>query len=296
MRLAITGATGFIGRHLVPECVKHFSEVYAISRGEGVQKGVIHLRCDLHDHGRVRELIGSLRPTHLVHLAWCAGPGYQDSKANREWYDSTIVLLDAFCESGGQRVIVSGTCAEYDWSTTALHDEWLPSTCAVSRYSEYKIRLLEHMMRFSLLTGVSFAWLRLFFVYGAGDHPGRAFPKLILNPAHPSSNVWRSDTRIRDYVCVSTVAKVISDLIDHNLAGPLNIGTGCGVSRRIISKLVVGASCTFPGYSITCGSSAVDAAPVIGDVTRLYVNNVRSLPAKPLSNMINAIQWWNDHA
>lgn len=296
MRLVITGATGFIGRHLIPECVKRFSEVYAISRGEGVQKGVIHLRCDLHDHGRVRGLIGSLKPTHLVHLAWCAGSGYQDSKANREWYDSTIVLLDAFCESGGQRVIVSGTCAEYDWSTTALLDEWLSCTRAVSRYSKYKSHLLKHLTRFSLLTGVTFAWLRLFFVYGPADQPERPFPKLILNPAHPSSNVWRSDTCIRDYVCVSMVAKVISNLIDHNLAGALNIGTGSGISRRIISRFVEAVLCTIPDYSNACASNAVDAAPVIGDVSRLFTSNVMSLTAKPLSSMINTIHWWNDHA
>jgi hypothetical protein len=92
------------------------------------------------------------------------------------------------------------------------------------------------------------------------------------------------------------VAKVISNLIDHNLAGPLNIGTGCGVSRWIISKLVEGALCESPDYSNACGGSTIDAAPVIGDVTRLFVNNVRSLPAKPLSDMINAIHWWSDHA
>ncbi len=61
-----------------------------------------------------------VRPYHLLPFAWIATPGeYWQSADNVRWLRASQHLLQSFAACGGVRIVMAGTCAEYDWSRAA---------------------------------------------------------------------------------------------------------------------------------------------------------------------------------
>jgi nucleoside-diphosphate-sugar epimerase len=105
-RVLVTGGSGFIGRHMAPHLEALGYEVHAVG----------YPAVDLLDDDSRRSLLETLRPTHLVHLAWHVPPGkYLSSTENVRWVQASLGLLMEFAAAGGQRVVGAGTCAEYSW-------------------------------------------------------------------------------------------------------------------------------------------------------------------------------------
>jgi len=95
MRILVTGARGFIGRHCVEALQNNGAEVHGTtSRTKHDQPSKVHWhRCDLLDANETSRLIAQLRPTHLVHLAWIATPGvYWTSPLNEAWKNASLHL------------------------------------------------------------------------------------------------------------------------------------------------------------------------------------------------------------
>ena len=68
MRVLVTGASGFVGKHLI-DFLSHQNgvEVHGFCRHE-LNPGFLHL-CDICDANKVRELIDDIRPDRVFHLA-----------------------------------------------------------------------------------------------------------------------------------------------------------------------------------------------------------------------------------
>jgi len=87
LRLLVTGASGFIGRHLVPRAVADGHEVVGTYLGldeltarEVPKAGVTWEQLDIRDADRVAQLIDTVRPEGVIHLA-------AQAYANLAWAD-----------------------------------------------------------------------------------------------------------------------------------------------------------------------------------------------------------------
>lgn len=74
MKVLVTGASGFVGRHMVQELVSHGYEVTALTyRAEhsaaSLPGSIRAIACDLSHRQQVSEVLSSLRPEALIHLA-----------------------------------------------------------------------------------------------------------------------------------------------------------------------------------------------------------------------------------
>lgn len=81
-RILVTGATGFVGRHLVPELVRRGHTVFAGSRsGEGLP-GARGLQLDVTEPGSVLRAVGEASPDAVIHLVGIiqegGGPTFQE--------------------------------------------------------------------------------------------------------------------------------------------------------------------------------------------------------------------------
>src|SRR3954447_5098583 len=112
-RVLVTGAGGFIGRHVIRPLWESGFEVHTVSRRTTVQADGEHL-ADLHNVDEMQAVLERVRPSHLLHLAWYVKHGeFWTSLENVRWLSSSANLLLAFSEIGGKRVVSAGTCAEY---------------------------------------------------------------------------------------------------------------------------------------------------------------------------------------
>jgi nucleoside-diphosphate-sugar epimerase len=177
-RVLVSGAGGFIGRWSVPALLARGYEVHAVLSGKADRDvpaelggATIHI-ADLLNDRRAVELVDEVNPTHLLHFAWIATPGlYWSSPENFRWAKASEALLRSFHARGGRRVMMAGTCAEYDWSRAAECDELQSpladdSSASLSPYAACKIALQRTLADFGRREHVSTAWGRIFFQFG----------------------------------------------------------------------------------------------------------------------------------
>jgi nucleoside-diphosphate-sugar epimerase len=181
-RVLLTGATGFIGRHAPAALRARGFEVHAVTTGESpavAAEGDVAAwhRADLLDPAVARTLVEQVRPTHLLHLAWYAEHGlFWSSTENLRWTEASLRLLRAFGETGGERAVMAGTCAEYDWSASGRFVEGEAPLAPATLYGTCKHALRLVGEAWCEQNGVEFAWGRIFLVFGPGEHPERLVP------------------------------------------------------------------------------------------------------------------------
>jgi nucleoside-diphosphate-sugar epimerase len=252
-RVLVSGAGGFIGRWSVPALLRSGYEVHAVLSGNAsrdvpaqLQGAKIHF-ADLLDDSHVDELTSGVKPSHLLHFAWIATPGlYWNSAENFRWLAASERLLRSFRTHGGRRVLMAGTCAEYDWSRvevcdelssplattkaaagsdTAAQSEAAASNDVVSPYAACKIALQRTLDDFGRREHLSTAWGRIFFQFGPHEHPDRLVPSVICNLLRSREALCSHGRQVRSFLHVADVGEAFAAVLDSELEGPVNIGS-----------------------------------------------------------------------
>lgn len=227
-RVMLTGATGFVGRHCVPSlCERGYEVIGVTSRRAAASGGDVNWRvANLLDRDHVQRLVDDVRPTHLLHLAWNVRPGvFWNSPDNLGWLAASQALLDAFQASRGVRVVVAGTCAEYEEISGEYHELRTP-TRPRTIYGKCKHALHLYLDCLAELTGLSAAWGRLFFLYGPWGPPEK-FPQTVLESVTRGAPALCSHGRQqRDFLHVQDAADALVALLDCPVTGAVNIGSG----------------------------------------------------------------------
>ncbi len=294
-RVLLTGATGFIGRQCLPFLSASGAEVHAVSLRSKPQEcsEVSWHQADLLDWAQTSELIRTVKPTHLLHLAWTVVPGeFWTSKDNFRWVQASLFLLHAFAESGGQRVVMAGTCAEYDWRYGYCSETVTPLMPSTP-YGICKKALQEMLEAFGKQAGLSTAWGRIFFLYGPDEHANRLIPFVIRSVICGDQVPCSHGNQIRDYLFVKDVAEAFISLLNSEVRGPVNIGSGCAVSLK---SMIYEIADKLGGHDlIKLGARSTppdDPNLLVADVTRL-TKEVGWVPKHELEQGLEqTVNWW----
>jgi nucleoside-diphosphate-sugar epimerase len=303
-RVLVTGAGGFIGRWSVPPLLRAGFEVHAVLSGRANRAvpaelggAEVHF-ADLLDESDIDALLAAVRPTHLLHFAWIATPGlYWSSPENDRWLTASDRLLHTFRAQGGARVVMAGSCAEYDWSrvevcderTSALADE----SAAPSAYAAAKIAMQRSLADYGREHAISTAWGRIFFQFGPHEHPDRLVPSvirnLLLNREAPCSH----GAQIRSFLHVADVGAAFAAVLDSGVEGPVNIGSA---DRITLAELIdrIARQIGRPELIRLGARPAQGQEPpmLVPEVHRL-VEEVRWQPRFTLSEGLrDTIGWW----
>ena len=296
-RVLVTGAAGFIGRHCLPILISNGFEVHAadVLVPKENPHGLHWHQVDLLDTKQCSELLATICPTHLLHFAWYAKPGeYWNSLENIRWVEGSLHLLRAFHMNGGKRVVMAGTCAEYDWKF-GYCSEYVTPRVPSSLYGTCK-NAMQHLLKdFSRETGLSSAWGRIFFLYGPHENPNRLVSsviiKLIQNKTAPCSH----GNQIRDFLHVEDVASAFVSLLMSNVEGPVNIASGKPIALKKIILSIADTLGKKPLVKLGALPQKENEPSVIfGDTKRLF-SEVIWQPRYDIDRGIReTIDWWQE--
>jgi nucleoside-diphosphate-sugar epimerase len=239
-RIVVTGASGFIGQHVLPLLVKKGFEVHAVAYPSPLDiSGCKWHIVDLMDRDKVRILMEEVRPTHLLHLAWYAEPGkYWASVENFRWVYATIQLVDAFQSVGGKHVVGAGTCAEYDWSGSGILTENSTPLVPATVYGMSKNAVRQILEAYALAYGFRIAWGRVFYLYGPYEHSSRLIPYVINSLLQGKEAKCTHGHQMRDFLYVEDVASAFVAILESDILGTVNIASGKSVSIREITATI----------------------------------------------------------
>lgn len=296
-RVLVTGASGFIGRHALPILLANGFEVHAadIVKPDEQRDGLHRHQVDLLDAAQTDQLLAAIQPSHLLHFAWYAKPGeYWNSLENIRWVEGSLHLLRAFYGAGGKRVVMAGTCAEYDWAQGDCSEQTTPLV-PVSLYGVCK-NALQHLLKdFSRVTGLSSAWGRIFFLYGPGEHPQRLVSSVILNLLRNQIAPCSHGRQIRDFMHVEDVASAFVSLLMSPIQGPVNIASDRQVTLRDV--VLAAADCLDARERVQFGALPApvnEPSRIVGKSCRLS-DEVGWRPRYDLAaGMAQTVRYWQE--
>jgi len=222
---------------------------------------VIWHQRNLLDAKQVLELVLAVAPTDLLHFAWFAEHGkFWTSPLNLDWVSASIGLFRSFVEAGGRRAVFAGSCAEYDWAGSQPLAEDKSPCKPSSLYGVCKNATRQVVQGYALQSGVSVAWGRIFFLYGPNEDPNRLIPSILHPLLEGKPACCRSGDRVRDLLHVHDVASAFVALLQSDVTGSVNIGSG---------------------DRITLGEASRRAARIVGREDLLTVERQAATPANP---------------
>ena len=237
-KLLVTGAGGFIGRHAVTACAAMGFEVHTVGRQPADKKVGVGHEADLTDRDARRALIDEVRPSHLLHFAWETRHGYfWRAPENRIWTEATVDLARAFRDAGGERAVFAGSCAEYDWSASeagVCHEDATPCRPATA-YGKAKQAAHERVAEL----GLSYAWGRLFLLYGPFEAETRLAPSIIRAALAGNPAELKEPDAVRDFLDARDAGSAFASLLASAVEGPVNIASGEGVTVAHVAERLI---------------------------------------------------------
>jgi nucleoside-diphosphate-sugar epimerase len=214
----LTGASGFIGARVAHLLKTRGERVIAIGRSgaTGLPFRTINLLTE-----DPRPLLAVLAPTRLVHLAWNADRStIWNGTENLAWVAATLRLVLAFREAGGQRAVLAGSSAEYDWS----HEHLEEGTTPLAPHTGYGTakRALHDLL------------------FGPGDKTDRLLSQVIDGVVAGRPVALSAGEQIRPFIHVDDVAAALVALLDSPVEGAVNVALNETVSVRDLALMAAG--------------------------------------------------------
>ena len=237
MKILVTGATGFVGRHVINELLKYDHEIIAAVRNKNSLpelKGKIKVtEFDLDNFQRDKNYFAeSGSPDLLIHLAWQGLPNYKSAFHVEKNLPSHSAFLKNMVTNGLQNLVVTGTCFEYGMKDGCLSEDM--ESDPQNTYAIAKDKLRKFLEDLQLQHSFNLKWIRLFYMYGKGQNPNSLLSQL-------ESALQRGDTvfnmsggeQLRDYLPIETVAEyMVKIALQNKINGIINCCSGVPIKVK----------------------------------------------------------------
>lgn len=239
MKIAVSGARSFVGRHVLAELARHDVEVVATARP----------RQDLEEArtAKLRWIALDIRkppvdcyatlgkPDTLIHLAWAGLPHYGSLHHFETELPVQYAFLSGLVQQGLKALLGVGTCFEYGMQSGALAANAETRPC--NPYGFAKDVLRKQLQYLQTSYPFALTWARLFYLYGEGQTESSLLPQLkqAVSQGQRVFNMSGGE-QLRDYLPVTAVARRLVELaLARRNVGAINVCSGVPISvRRLV--------------------------------------------------------------
>lgn len=244
----VTGASGFVGAHLVARLLTQGCRVSVLVRPSSElpaewRDRVSVIACDDFNESNLRRLCRT--PVEAVfHLAaYGVRPNHRESDEMLRINVALPFALARLCAEWRARMIMAGSSAEY---RRPLTNEPLAESAPLEQGKLYGSSKAAGGLMASAIannSGIGFRLLRLFKAYGAGEAPHRLLPALVAGLSRGERVAISAGTQVLDFVYIEDVIEAMlrADTHCRENGGAItwNVATGRGHSVKEFAEIVV---------------------------------------------------------
>ena len=243
MKILVTGATGFIGNHIIGEVLKDKrNEVIATSRN--IEKAQKHewfskVQCisyNLDSNNELNLFEYFDKPDKVIHLAWDGLPHYNDLIHIEKNLFNNYQFIKNLVANGLKDITITGTCFEYGMVNGCLSEDI--QTNPSNSYGIAKDSLRRFIEELNKEYEFNYKWIRLFYIYGEGQ--GEKSILSLLDKAIQNNEKefnMSGGEQLRDYLNIKNVVENIL-LISNQTLYSNQIINCCNGEPISIRKLV----------------------------------------------------------
>ena len=235
IKVAVTGASGFLGQHVLNYLNNLPVEVIATTRSMQANLPKLNnglwIELDIQNPPEnILSLMGN--PDVLIHLAWQGLPNYKSLHHFESELPVQYDFLSTLIKEGLQSIVVVGTCFEYGMQSNSLSEKL--DTKPSNPYGFAKDCLRKQLEFLKTRHNFKLTWARLFYLYGDGQSDSSIYPQ--LKRAIQNSEIkfdMSEGKQLRDYLPVEKVAKYLIDLaLLKKDIGVVNVCSGVPISVK----------------------------------------------------------------
>jgi len=246
----VTGASGFIGAHLVSRLLSAGSRVTVLVRSSSKLQAEWRERvrivvCDDFSWENLRRVLDS--PVDAVfHLAaYGVKPDHRDVDEMLRINVGLPATLVRLCTEWRAGMVMAGTFSEY--RSPSIQTRLLEDSPLQQKKLYGSSKAAGGLMAAAVANngGAGFRLLRLFKVYGAGEAPHRLLPALVSGLSKRERVAISAGTQVLDFVYIDDVIEALLRAEAHcrekGGTATWNVATGCAHSVREFAQYVAGA-------------------------------------------------------
>jgi nucleoside-diphosphate-sugar epimerase/phosphohistidine swiveling domain-containing protein len=230
VRIAVTGASGVLGRGLAARLLFQGHDVVGIARHrpESWPNTADFVAADIRDTAAVNRSVAGA--DIVAHCAWAKSPGPDDRISHQVNIGGTLNVLEAMAETGTGRIVFASSAHVYGWGDAAKaeHDAITPA----SADGIYKVRVEE------MLAASDVQWVAIRAALIVGRSVDNWVRRLLALPAFP--DIDGSANRHVQVVHIDDALRLLARaVLDTGIdSGPVNLAApGVPTFRQIAAAL-----------------------------------------------------------